>query len=388
MPTGVAIALPEGYVAFVHPRSGLAARHGLSIVNTPGTIDAGYRGEIKVLLINHDRREPVELHRGDRIAQLVVQRFERAASSRSRPCRTRCGAPGATVLPGAPDPGDRHIDVPPQAQGRRASVDPDGHETIDRRRVRRRRGEAPPTSVGPVRHRRDPTTRSTGSTSGRSWSLPSRAPRSGSRWTRDGDPGGDARRHPTAHSSCAPSPPPQRRPVERGASDRRRRSPSGVAPPPSGRAGSAPSWCARCRSMPDGSPAMQPSRIVGVNGPRWLLRATFLGGPPSSRRTRDRGRTPWPRSSYAAAARRWRPATRCRSCCRRRPAPVRQVLTDRPGYAGPMALEAVGAAHLQPWASPQQHARDLRATLRPGRCRPDRRGPTAPRSGCAARCAR
>jgi dUTP pyrophosphatase len=78
VPTGIALALPEGYVALVHPRSGLAARHGLSIVNTPGTIDAGYRGEIKVLLVNHDRVEPVELRRGDRIAQLVVQRFEQA----------------------------------------------------------------------------------------------------------------------------------------------------------------------------------------------------------------------------------------------------------------------------------------------------------------------
>lgn len=78
VPTGVALALPEGYVALVHPRSGLAARHGLSIVNTPGTIDAGYRGEIKVLLVNHDPAEPIELRRGDRIAQLVVQRFERA----------------------------------------------------------------------------------------------------------------------------------------------------------------------------------------------------------------------------------------------------------------------------------------------------------------------
>jgi dUTP pyrophosphatase len=76
--TGVAIALPEGYAAFVHPRSGLAARHGLSIVNAPGTIDAGYRGEIRVCLINHDPREAVRLRRGDRIAQLVVQRVERA----------------------------------------------------------------------------------------------------------------------------------------------------------------------------------------------------------------------------------------------------------------------------------------------------------------------
>lgn len=76
--TGVAIALPDGYAAFVHPRSGLAARVGLSVVNTPGTIDSGYRGEIRICLINHDLRNPVELHRGDRIAQLVVQRVEHA----------------------------------------------------------------------------------------------------------------------------------------------------------------------------------------------------------------------------------------------------------------------------------------------------------------------
>lgn len=79
VPTGIALALPPGHVALIHPRSGLAARHGLSIVNTPGTVDAGYRGEIKVLLVNHDPTTPVELCRGDRIAQLVVQRFERAA---------------------------------------------------------------------------------------------------------------------------------------------------------------------------------------------------------------------------------------------------------------------------------------------------------------------
>ncbi|MFC4000988.1 dUTP diphosphatase [Prauserella oleivorans] len=76
--TGVAIALPPGYAGFVHPRSGLAARVGLSIVNTPGTIDAGYRGEIRVCLVNLDPKEPVELSRGDRIAQLVVQRVEQA----------------------------------------------------------------------------------------------------------------------------------------------------------------------------------------------------------------------------------------------------------------------------------------------------------------------
>jgi dUTP pyrophosphatase len=77
--TGIAIALPAGYAAFVHPRSGLAARVGLSMVNTPGTIDAGFRGEIRVCLVNHDLREPVRLRRGDRIAQLVLQRVEHAA---------------------------------------------------------------------------------------------------------------------------------------------------------------------------------------------------------------------------------------------------------------------------------------------------------------------
>jgi dUTP diphosphatase len=72
--TGVAIALPDGYAAFVHPRSGLAARHGLTLVNAPGTVDAGYRGEIRVTLLNTDRDHLVRLQRGDRIAQLVVQR--------------------------------------------------------------------------------------------------------------------------------------------------------------------------------------------------------------------------------------------------------------------------------------------------------------------------
>lgn len=76
VPTGIAIALPDGLAAFVHPRSGLALRHGLSIVNTPGTIDAGYRGEIHVLLINHDLTDAITVTRGDRIAQLVIQRVE------------------------------------------------------------------------------------------------------------------------------------------------------------------------------------------------------------------------------------------------------------------------------------------------------------------------
>jgi dUTP pyrophosphatase len=78
VPTGIAVALPDGYVALVHPRSGLAHRSGLSIVNAPGTIDAGYRGEVQVCLVNLDPATTIELRRGDRIAQLVIQRFETA----------------------------------------------------------------------------------------------------------------------------------------------------------------------------------------------------------------------------------------------------------------------------------------------------------------------
>ncbi|MEY9872653.1 dUTP pyrophosphatase [Streptacidiphilus sp. MAP12-33] len=77
LPTGIAVALPDGYAAFVHARSGLAARCGIALVNAPGTVDAGYRGEIKVIVVNLDPRERVVFHRGDRIAQLVVQRVEK-----------------------------------------------------------------------------------------------------------------------------------------------------------------------------------------------------------------------------------------------------------------------------------------------------------------------
>jgi dUTP pyrophosphatase len=76
--TGIAVAIPDGYVGLVHPRSGLAARLGVTVLNAPGTVDAGYRGEILVILINHDPAGTVKISRGDRIAQLVVQRVERA----------------------------------------------------------------------------------------------------------------------------------------------------------------------------------------------------------------------------------------------------------------------------------------------------------------------
>jgi dUTP pyrophosphatase len=77
-PTGISLALPDGYAAFVHPRSGLAIKYGVSMVNAPGTVDAGFRGELQVILINHDSKESVSFKRGDRIAQLVIQKVERA----------------------------------------------------------------------------------------------------------------------------------------------------------------------------------------------------------------------------------------------------------------------------------------------------------------------
>ena len=78
VPTGIAIALPDGDAAFIHPRSGLAARHGVTLVNAPGTVDAGYRGEIRVTLLNTDAQAAVSFQRGDRVAQLVIQRVARA----------------------------------------------------------------------------------------------------------------------------------------------------------------------------------------------------------------------------------------------------------------------------------------------------------------------
>lgn len=78
IPTGISIALPDGYAAFVHPRSGLAIKHGVSMVNGPGTVDAGFRGELQVILINHDKHESVTFTRGDRIAQLIIQKVEKA----------------------------------------------------------------------------------------------------------------------------------------------------------------------------------------------------------------------------------------------------------------------------------------------------------------------
>ena len=115
--TGVAISLPMGYAAFVHPRSGLAARFGISIVNAPGTVDAGYRGEIKVCLINTDRSHPVSIARGDRIAQLIIQPVSTAAfvPVTELPSSIRGGGGyGSTggILSGATQRGDKSMSVP------------------------------------------------------------------------------------------------------------------------------------------------------------------------------------------------------------------------------------------------------------------------------------
>ena len=114
VPTGVALALPDGLAAFIHPRSGLATRHGVTVVNAPGTIDAGYRGEIKVGLVNLDPTTPATIQRGDRIAQLVVQRIERIAfhevdrlpgSARGEGGFGSTDSSGSPATPTAPDKG-------------------------------------------------------------------------------------------------------------------------------------------------------------------------------------------------------------------------------------------------------------------------------------------
>lgn len=115
VPTGIALALPDGYAAFVQPRSGLAARHGVTVVNSPGTVDAGYRGEVLATLINLDPTAAVRLRRGDRIAQLVIQRVERASFTPVEVLPTSVRGPGGHGSTGSaavraagtvPHPGD------------------------------------------------------------------------------------------------------------------------------------------------------------------------------------------------------------------------------------------------------------------------------------------
>ena len=120
LPTGLAIAVPDGFAAFVHPRSGLAARAGLGLVNAPGTIDSGYRGEVKVIVINHDPAEPLHLARGERVAQIVIQRVERAefVEVEELPVSER-GAGGHGSTGGASVLADRSLEVRAAQGGRR-----------------------------------------------------------------------------------------------------------------------------------------------------------------------------------------------------------------------------------------------------------------------------
>jgi dUTP pyrophosphatase len=119
--TGLALALPDGYAAFVHPRSGLAAHHGVSLVNAPGTIDAGYRGEVQVIVINHDPREALVLARMDRVAQLVVQRVEQVVwreETGELPSTAR-GAGGHGSTGGHADSGSGPVTPPSATAGTR-----------------------------------------------------------------------------------------------------------------------------------------------------------------------------------------------------------------------------------------------------------------------------
>ena len=355
MPTGVALALPDGYVALVHPRSGLAARHGLSIVNTPGTIDAGYRGEIKVLLINHDPHESVELRRGDRVAQLVVQRSNGPPSWPSTNCRRRCAAPGDTVLPEVSAPATSRPTSPRPTRKDACEVPPQGsreHRRADRRPRPRTRPTRPrPRRRPPAPARSTPRTSSTpraGSTSARSCCCPSRdrAPAPGGRDVGQ-RPVGDVRRTRGSAGAAGVRRAASRRPVERGPAPDRRR------PGPPGRHRHRARGPLRHRAgLPDARRAarrhagLQPSRVIGINGTRWLLRATLLGRPAVEPETR--------RAVRGGADHRRGPSRRPRHARRRpadpdpaaRRAPVRGADHGRPGRpttsAGPRTARRTG----------------------------------------------
>ncbi|MCK7628130.1 dUTP diphosphatase [Streptomyces sp. RS10V-4] len=123
LPTGIAIALPDGYAAFVHPRSGLAARCGVALVNAPGTVDAGYRGEIKVIVVNLDPRESVRFEKYDRIAQLVVQQVEKvrfhevAELPGSARAEGGFGSTGGHAAVGGPTGGNEYASVGGDREG-------------------------------------------------------------------------------------------------------------------------------------------------------------------------------------------------------------------------------------------------------------------------------
>ena len=262
--TGVRIALPDGYVAFVVPRSGLATKHGITIVNSPGTVDAGYRGEIKVTLLNTDADEAYDIGVGDRIAQLIVMPVSRAdfipveTAARQRPRRRRIRL---DRLPdersAAHDRRDPH--------GRRPAPDPP-RRPRDGRALRRVRGEPRPPLHRPRRHQ-DPAARGT---------EPAARGRGADQAHRRGRP----RLRRTPRCRCSRS----RRPARRGCGRRRasrsgRRSVSRADASRSARARSGPSSSPRCPSprVPDGAAGKRLARFVGVDGPRWFLRGVIGG---------------------------------------------------------------------------------------------------------------
>ena len=352
VPTGIAIALPSGYAAFVHPRSGLAARLGVSIVNAPGTVDAGYRGEIKVLLVNLDPTAGCGCVRGDRIAQLVVQRVEVAGSSRWRGCRVRLAEPAATDPPaGSPT----HHPIRSRWRIWRETRRVSRPKPPRQRRARRRQGAAMI-----FRRRRpdegDPDKSDQGFDDDPVGEAAAQRPRGP--WDRaetgadDGDEsyvdlGGlvirgheglelqmqvDAASQQIAavvlagadsglelRAFAAPKSGGIWAEVRRGIAAEAARH-GGTATEQDGEFGIELLLVVPAAG-PDGPTAVQRSRVVGVEGPRWLLRGTFLGltaataRPGRSRRDRvpgrhrgTRDRADGPREDPATAARRRRAA--------------------------------------------------------------------------------
>ena len=386
MPTGIAIALPDGYVALVHPRSGLAARHGVSIVNAPGTVDAGYRGEIKVLLVNLDPRDAGRrCRRGDRIAQLVVQRVETRAVRRGRrPARLGPRRRGLRFhrrvrrSSGSPAPIGgarvrfRRKAAPSRRRPTTPSRPPRRGRAAGRRPARRRRPfDAPRTT---------PTTTRTASTSAACCSPPRRgrrAPAAGRRGHRRGAsrccwPARTARRAArrspprataTSGTRCARRSPP-RSPGMGGTATEQRG-------PLRHRAASA--WCP-C-SRPDGQPATQASRVDRHQRP--ALAAAGHAARPAGRRAEDAAAV-----GGRAARRRRAPRQRARS----RPAtPLPLTLPPERASGGLTPVGPTSGRRLR-WRHDGAQGPAAHAASAGGRAAPTRRrascGRTRVKAGC------
>ena len=179
----LAIALPDGYAAFVHPRSGLAAKYGVTLVNAPGTVDAGYRGEIKVTLLNTDRDRPVSFKRGDRIAQLVIQRVERALFHEVTSCPDRAGEKAASARPAGMAPATHPGRVLPGRARMRRSVRSVSSASFSRRRQDDRRNPDRRMSRSTTRMQRGRASRGRAAGRRRPVGRGRVVPRVGSAWT-------------------------------------------------------------------------------------------------------------------------------------------------------------------------------------------------------------